>query len=80
MGAAVQNRWLAAHAHGVGVAFMGDVLIAEDEIRGCLGMTGDAVGVMVLANLHHEPEPRRPHSGLRDVVWHSPASVESGSA
>ncbi|MGH3788198.1 MAG: nitroreductase family protein [Pseudonocardiaceae bacterium] len=48
IGAAIQNMWLAAHSLGVSGTFMGDVLIAEQEIRLRLGINGDLVGVLAL--------------------------------
>jgi Nitroreductase family len=48
IGAAIENIWLAAEALGVRVAFMGDVVIAEDDIRATLGIAGDLVGVLAL--------------------------------
>jgi len=72
IGAAIQNMWVAAHSLGVGVAFMGDVLIAEPAIRSRLGLTGDLIGVLAMgysdaaAALLARP---RPDDDAR-VVWH----------
>lgn len=46
VGAAIENMVLAAHAQGLGVAFMGDIQIAEDQIREVYGIEGDICGVM----------------------------------
>jgi nitroreductase len=59
LGAAIQNMWLAATEQGLAGVFMGDVLIAEQQIRARLGMEGDLVGVLVLAFSPVEPGPRR---------------------
>lgn len=48
LGAVVQNLLLAAHANHLGATFMGDVLIAERDIRSRLGFAGDLVGVVTL--------------------------------
>ena len=48
LGAAIQSMWLIAVHHGLGGAFMGDVLIAEDAIRAALSMSGDLAGVLCL--------------------------------
>ena len=48
IGAAVENMWLAAEALGMRGVFMGDVLIAEPEIRELLAMQGDLIGVLAL--------------------------------
>lgn len=51
VGAAIQNLWLAAEALGLGAVYMGDVVIAEREIRARLGMEGDLMGVLALGKL-----------------------------
>lgn len=72
IGAAIQNMWLAAGAAGVGAAFMGDVLVAEPEIRHALGIAGDLVGVLALGYSDEPPRPR-PEPDAHDpasVAWH----------
>lgn len=72
IGAAIQNMWLAASSAGVGAAFMGDVLVAEQEIRCALGIAGDLVGVLALGYSDEAPRPR-PEPDVEDpssVVWH----------
>lgn len=68
IGAAIENMWLAAHVHGLGGVFMGDVLIAEEIIRQRLGMAGDLVGVLALGYTNGEPAPKQLHEGC--VTWH----------
>lgn len=48
VGAAIQNLWVAAVAHGLSGVFMGDVLIAERAIQRRLGIACDLVGVLAL--------------------------------
>jgi nitroreductase len=77
IGAAIENMWLAAEALGVRVAFMGDVVIAEDAIRASLGIAGDLVGVLALGFSDAPPPSRRQRLDERDaehVVWHQPGS------
>jgi len=77
IGAAVENMWLAAEALGVRVAFMGDVVIAEDDICRVLGIGGDLVGVLALGFSDMPPPPRRQSLDEQDaehVVWHESAS------
>jgi len=76
IGAAIENMWLAAEALGVRVAFMGDVVIAEDDIGRTLGLTGDLVGVLALGFSDVPLPPRRQRLDEQDadhVVWHQPA-------
>ncbi len=73
IGAAVENMWLAAEALGVRVAFMGDVVIAEDDIRRRLGIVGDLAGVLALGFSDVPLPARRQRLDERDaehVVWH----------
>jgi nitroreductase len=73
IGAAVENMWLAAEALGIHVAFMGDVVIAEDDIRQRLGMPGDLVGVLALGFSGAAAPARRQRLDVLDaqyVVWH----------
>ena len=77
IGAAIENMWLAAEALGVRVAFMGDVVIAEDDIRAALGLTGDLAGVLALGFSDVPLPPRRQRLDEQDaehVVWHHPPS------
>lgn len=75
IGTAVENMWLAAEALGVRVAFMGDVAVAEHEIRRLLVIPGDLVGVLALG-FSDTPRPARRQvldTGDADrVVWHQP--------
>lgn len=74
IGAAVENMWLAAEALGVRVAFMGDVVIAEEAIRATLGITGDLAGVLALGFSDVPLPPRRQRLDEQDaehVVWHN---------
>lgn len=48
IGAAVQSMWLAAHALGLAGVFVGDVVIAERQVRAALGIEGDVIGVLAL--------------------------------
>lgn len=48
VGAAIQNMWIAAVAHGLSGVFMGDVLIAESLIKERLGIDCDLAGVLIL--------------------------------
>ena len=69
--------WLAAEALGVRVAFMGNVVIAEDDIRAALGIAGDLAGVLALGFSDVPLPPRRQRLNEQDaehVVWHEPAS------
>ena len=75
IGAAIENMWLAAEALGVRVAFMGDVVIAEDEIGAELGMAGELAGVLALGFSDVPLPPRRQRLDEQDtdhVVWHHP--------
>jgi nitroreductase len=68
LGASIENMWLAAHSHGLGGVFMGDVLIAQDAIRERLGMSGDLVGVLALGYTSSTPLPKMLAAGR--VVRH----------
>ncbi len=48
LGAMIQNMWLSAHAQGLSGVFMGDVMVAEDDIRERLEIDGDLTGVLAL--------------------------------
>jgi nitroreductase len=58
LGAAIQSMWLAASELGLVGVFMGDVLIAEEEIRTRLGMRGDLAGVLALGYSDGIPSPK----------------------
>lgn len=73
LGAAIENLWIAATALGLDGTFMGDVIIAETEIRQELGIEGDVAGVVALGysttgpSFHKPlPDPR----GDERAVWH----------
>jgi nitroreductase len=70
VGAAVQNMWIAATAHGLTGVFMGDVLIAERTIQKKLMMLGDLMGVLVLgfSSVGKDPNVRVPLDGTK-VQW-----------
>jgi nitroreductase len=74
LGAALENVWLAANSLGIGVAFLGDLNIAEDEIRAMLGLEGDLMGVIALGYAPLEAPPRREPPAetqvAAPVVWH----------
>ena len=63
IGAAIENMWLAAEALGVRVAFMGDVVIAEDDICAALGIAGDLAGVLALGFSDVPPAASPPAAG-----------------
>jgi nitroreductase len=69
LGAAIQNLWLQACASGLSAVFMGDVVVAEDEIRRALDMPGDLVGVLALGRGGVGGPPR--DLAPDRVVWHS---------
>lgn len=55
VGAAVENMWLAAVAHGVSAVFLGDVLIVEREIARRLGVNRDLLGALALGYGQADP-------------------------
>lgn len=59
LGAAIQNMWLAAHASGLRGTFLGDVLIAEDNIRRWLNLDGELVGVLALGYSDARPHAEK---------------------
>lgn len=72
LGAAVENMAVAAHALGVASCFMGDVVIAEPEIKARLSVEGDLVGVLALG-YSTQLGSGRPRPGIHDpdrAVWH----------
>lgn len=73
IGAAVENMWIAATALGLAAAFMGDVVIAEAEIRDVLGLQADLCGVLVVGYSQARPRPPMDapaFAGSARVVWH----------
>lgn len=74
LGAALENIWLAANSLGIGVAFLGDLNIAEPQIRSLLGFDGDLMGVIALGYAPLEAPPRREPPDetqtTAPVVWH----------
>lgn len=48
IGAAIQNMWIAVESYGASAAFLGDILVAEEQIRAVLGIDGDLVGVLAI--------------------------------
>jgi len=77
IGAAVENMWLAARTKGLEGTFMGDILIAEEEIKQHLHIDHDLVGALVLGSLHAAPEERAPGGAdaADRVVWHGEGSA-----
>lgn len=77
IGACVENMWLAAEALGVQVAFMGDVAVADDDIRRYLNIAGDLVGVLALGYSTESIPGRRQSLDESDpdhVIWHNSAA------
>lgn len=72
IGAAIENMLLAAHALGLGAVFIGDVLIAEEEVKALLGFEGDLVGVIALGHVDQVDEPPKQMVDGR-VVFHDRA-------
>jgi len=74
LGAMIENMWLSAHALGLGGVFMGDILVAEEEIKQRLRFSGDLVGVLALGYTAMQPRPKilKPDS----VVYHQPVGEE----
>jgi len=57
LGAAVQNLWVAAASYGMVGVFLGDLLVAEQELRDRLGIAGDLVGALALGYLATDRTP-----------------------
>ncbi len=78
IGAAIQNMWIAAEAFGVRGCYLGDVVIAEEEISRRLGIEKDLMGVLALGYSEAPISPRSlPDMPIdtAQVVWHgSPGS------
>lgn len=73
IGTSLQNLWLAAIAEGLSAVFMGDVLIAETDIKTVLGFEEDLIGVLALGYAKPRPQPPESPAGTRTkdlVSWH----------
>lgn len=73
IGAALENLWLAASALGLQVAFLGDVVIAEEAVRERFGIEGDLMGVVCLGYPIGDTVHRRASKDATTdprVVWH----------
>lgn len=68
LGAALENMWLAALAHGLSAAFLGDVGVVEEEVRRMFGLEGDLLGVLVLGQV-------QPTAGPPTRIAPDPAAV-----
>jgi hypothetical protein len=70
--------WIAAEAFGVRGCYLGDVVIAEEEISRRLGIEKDLMGVLALGYSEAPISPRSvPETRIDSahVVWHgSPSS------
>lgn len=74
IGASLENMWLSATSLGLRAAFLGDAVIAEEEIRRDLQMNGDLVGVLAVGFSTHDPRTPmdRPADESSDrVIWHT---------
>lgn len=74
IGAALENRWLAAHSLGLGAVFLGDVAIAENAVASRLGLTGDLLGALAVGYSSGLPKPSMDEPALADtprLVWHT---------
>lgn len=70
LGAALENMWLAAVAHGLSAAFMGDVSVSEIDIRQLLDTEDDLLGVLALGYTSGEaPSKREVAIDQRLVRW-----------
>ncbi len=80
IGAAIQNMWIAAEAFGIRGCYMGDIVIAEEEIAQRLGLEKDLMGVLALGYSESPAGvpsvPDMPMDATH-VVWHSAASDQS---
>jgi nitroreductase len=72
IGAAIENMLLAAHALGLAAVFIGDVLIAEAEVKELLGFEGDLVGVISLGAVDRVELPSKQIADDRVVFHDSP--------
>lgn len=83
IGAAIENMWIAAEALGVRGCFMGDVVIAEEEIATRLGIEIDLMGVLALGYSDAPAAWPKDLDVLRDethVVWHCGLDADSQRA
>jgi nitroreductase len=74
VGAAIQNMWIAAEALGLRGCYMGDVVIAEEQIAARLGIDMDLMGVLALGYSNQRAATSGSDDGLTDparVVWHT---------
>ena len=75
IGAAIENMWIAAVSLGVSAAFLADLVIAEEQIKAELAITGDVVGALALGYSRAVPPPAllSPPETLaaEPVVWHT---------
>ena len=72
IGTALENMWVAGQALGLSVAFLGDVVIAEEAIKSELGIAGDLIGMLTLGytDAASMPPPREHDSHDPErVVW-----------
>jgi len=69
LGAMVQNMWLSAHAQGLCGVFMGDVMVAEDDISKRLEFDGDLTGVLALGYADQNTFDKQ--LGAAKVVFHT---------
>lgn len=67
IGCALENMWIAAVSLGLSAAFLGDICIAEAEIRTRLGLSGDLVGALGLGYATVSPPPARPSPAITQV-------------
>lgn len=78
-GAAVQNMWIAAEACGLRAVLLGDVAIAEEDVRPMLGLTGDLVGALAIGRSSTCPVPPMDAPAFPEVaraVWHGAAGQD----
>lgn len=73
IGAAIENMWIAAEAFGLRGCYLGDVVVAEEEISRRLGIENDLLGVLALGYSTAPIRPQRLQEAPMDgahVVWH----------
>lgn len=77
LGAALENMWLCALAGGLSAAFMGDVGVAEADIRRELGLEGDLLGVLVIGHAERKVDSdRRVPDPSALVRWDPPREAD----
>lgn len=69
LGAMVQNMWLSAQAQGLSGVFIGDIMVAEDDIRKRLEFDGDLTGVLALGYADQNTSDKQ--IGIDKVVFHT---------